>query len=153
MTPSHQENRMIPVATSFPKENTHRVVVFTPDRPTRDSDRLEDIAADALAAAREALLLIRDLPDDVKAPVEELRHRLASEVEEQAMLSDGFRNAAAVLIEAFGAALPDHCPGELPKAVACLRAAHQNASRVTDLLAAERAIGATRRATAPSQAG
>jgi hypothetical protein len=142
---------MIPVPTSFPKENNHRLVVFTPDRPTRDSDRLEDIAADALAAAREALLLIRDLPDDLKAPVEGLRDRLASEVEEQAMLSDGFRNAAGALIEVLGEFLPDDGPGDLTRAVACLRAARQNSSRVTDLLAAERAIRATRSTTAAVQ--
>jgi hypothetical protein len=144
---------MIPVPTSFPRENTHRVVVYTPDRPTRDSDRLEDIAADALAAAREALLLIRDLPEDLKAPVEALQRRLASEVAEQAMLSDGFRSAAAALIEAFGAVFPDDGPGELAKAVACLRAAQQSSLRVIDLLAAERAIGATRRTAATAQAG
>jgi hypothetical protein len=153
MTPSHQENCMIPVPTSFPRENTHRVVVFTPDRPTRDSDRLEDIAADALAAAREALLLIRDLPGDLITPVEGLRLQLASEVEEQAMLSEEFRTVAGALIEALGAVLPDDCPGELAKAVACLRAARQSSSRVSDLLAAERAIGAARKATAPAQAG
>jgi hypothetical protein len=142
---------MIPVPTSFSKENSHRVVLFTPDRPIRDSDRLKDIAADALAAARDALLLIRDLPDEQKTSVEGLRGRLAAEVEEQAMLSDGFRTAAAALIEAFEEV--DDDSGVLLGAVACLRAARQNSLRVSDLLAAERAIGARRRTTAAVQAG
>lgn len=61
--------------TTFPTNNTHRVVLFTPDRKAPDYKRIPELGADALAALRAALRLVsqlspevaRDLSDEIVA--------------------------------------------------------------------------------------
>ncbi|MFC2970150.1 hypothetical protein [Acidimangrovimonas pyrenivorans] len=61
--------------TTFPVNNTHRVLLFSPDQKVPDYKRIPDLGADALAALRAALRLIpemspglaRDLSDEIVA--------------------------------------------------------------------------------------
>lgn len=46
--------------TTFPANNTHRVLLFSPDQKEPDYKRIPDLGADALAALRAALRLIAD---------------------------------------------------------------------------------------------
>lgn len=62
---------------SFPTQNSHRIVLHNVSDEARDFDRVEDILADGLAAARRALA-VHDLPGDYAAIVSRATSALRS---------------------------------------------------------------------------
>lgn len=50
---------------TFPANNTHRVVLFSPDQKVPDYKRIPDLGANALAALRAALRLVPELSPDL----------------------------------------------------------------------------------------
>ncbi len=120
--------------TSFPVQNTHRVVLFSPDRQRTDFKRLQDLGADATGALRSALRLVPDLSSDTArdlwAEIVALQDRLDRR--------DSFSNDALAEMAECLERLRSLDRDEVAEAFADhLRAALTRATRVADLIAAD----------------
>jgi len=133
---------MIPIPTSFPAQNNHRVALFLPEQPRDDFDHLEELTANGLSAARNALRLLQELKfqEDraLYANIAELRETL----EQRRLLNDQFRTIAASLLRGLGLQDSDEGTKETLYEIKCdLKEALNLSHRVSDLLAAERDVG------------
>lgn len=137
---------MTKMPATFPTQNSHRIVVHQSDLRGTDFERVEDLAADAVAAARGAIRDAEDLPYDAFKPVEQALADLASAVERRRVQNDEFRLAAETALQGLARVEPAE-----PDAAAFdrvrrrLRDALNLSHRVADLIAAERDIGWLRR--------
>ncbi len=128
--------------TSFPTQNTHRVVLFQPDAIRPDFERLEDICADAVAAARTAFEATDRLPHPLFKLIERPLATLAEAVSRRRVLSDDYRFALGDMLRALAAAEIGDAEADLHYLLCtALRDALNLSNRVSDLLAAEKDIG------------
>jgi len=133
---------MLPMPTSFPAGNTHRLVHFQGDRTGTDFERVEDLAADAACAAREAVEALQDLPYDQFKPSQSSLARVAEWVRQRHVLSDDFRACCQDLLRDLARIEPDDTTARpIDLATRRLRDALNGSHRVADLLVAERDIG------------
>lgn len=133
---------MLSVPINFPTQNSHRVALFQPDIAHADFDRIEDLTADAIAAARMAQTQLEQLPHAILKPVDGLIRTITSAVEQRSVLNDEFRNAAACIVQHLaGQDCSDEYADDLDLTMRYLRNALNLSHRVQDLLAAEREIG------------
>lgn len=128
--------------SNFPTQNNHRVVLFLPEQSRDDFDHLEELAANGLRAARNALRSLEELKlrEDraLYANIAELRETL----EQRRLLNDQFRTIAASLLRRLGLQDPDEGTTEpLDQIMRDLQEALSLSHRVSDLLAAERDVG------------
>jgi hypothetical protein len=126
----------------IPSDNSHRIVLHQPDRRGTDFERLEDIGADALGAARAALEALAELPYDLFKPLQFHERIMRDAVKHRRMVGQEFRDAVGNLLEA-ASALPE-CEAAhetLDRLNRSLTEALALSHRVADLLAAERDIG------------
>jgi len=136
---------MLPIPTTFPAANTHRVVLFHGDRTGTDFERVEDLAADAACAAREAVEALQDLPYDLFKPIQTNLARVAEWVRQRHVLSDDFRACCQDLLRDLARIEPDDTTARpIDHAMRRLRDALNGSHRVDDLLVAERDIGRAR---------
>jgi hypothetical protein len=84
---------------SIPTQNTHRVVLLLPQLEKSDLDRVEHIAADALAMTRDALLCLSLLPDPILREITTWHCRLAKELEHGRVLGETFRHCAQTILQ------------------------------------------------------
>ncbi|MCA0273077.1 MAG: hypothetical protein LCH69_13590 [Proteobacteria bacterium] len=117
---------------TFPTQNTHRVVLFQPDSIRPDFERLEDICADAIAAARTAFEAMERLPHPLFKRIERPLDALAEAVNRRRVLTEDYRAALADMLRALA---EDEADLRL-----LLRDALNLSNRVADLLAAEKDI-------------
>ncbi|MBB4212837.1 hypothetical protein EV659_1216 [Rhodothalassium salexigens DSM 2132] len=136
---------MLQTPTSIPNGNTHRVIHIQGEGYRADFDRVEDIAADALADARAAIEVLRGLPYDHFKPLQPRLERLADRVARRKALDDEFRTTCETLLRDLARIDPDDTTARsLDHAMRLLREALNTSHRIADLLAAERDIGRTR---------
>jgi hypothetical protein len=133
---------MFPMPTNFPTQNNHRVALFFPEQSRDDFDRLEELTANGLRAARNALRMLQELkPQEdrvLNANIAELRETL----EQRRLLNDQFRAIAASLLRRLGLQDPDEGTTEpLDQIMRDLQEALSLSHRVSDLFAAERDVG------------
>ncbi len=74
--------------TTFPTNNTHRVVLFTPDRKAPDYKRIPELGADALAALRAALRRVPELSPEVARNLSEEIVALQVQLDQRTCLND-----------------------------------------------------------------
>ncbi|PTR11635.1 hypothetical protein [Cereibacter azotoformans] len=135
------------IPTLIPTQNNHRVVHFIGNEPQRDLERLEEIAADGIASARDGLALVPLLPTHLFNPLHDVTHSLLPYVTDRRLLNGRARQQLETFVEAMNRlrlqvneedeALFDEIGRNV---VAALDASN----RVADLLAAEREIGRLR---------
>ncbi len=130
---------MVSIPSVFHTKSTHRIEHFSPDRD-KDFDRLEDVLADALGAARAAVNALDKLPYDDWKPVESWRRDLVKKLDERRILNDDFRHSAQVILRELSKRDSDE-PQSLDYVIRRLRDALNGSLRVADLLAAEEDIG------------
>ena len=142
---------MLPKPTSYPTQNTHRVVLFRQDVPATDFDQLEVLTADALAKARDAIALMRELPWDIAQRCQCDLKCLEKQVERRRVLTDDFRNPLGSMLHSLARAdVPepsdsDAAGNQTPAALhdqvmRALRDALNLSTRVSDLVAAEQEL-------------
>lgn len=128
--------------TSFPTQNSHRIVHFNPDQKPADFYRLEDIGADALAYARDALSLLPGLFTEAHNALAEVTDRLAAHVVKRRVLTEEARLDFAKTVEICTQLLAEYGDDAVVAAVGELMVLALDASnRVSDLLATEASIG------------
>ncbi len=133
---------MIPTPTSFPSGNSHRVALFLPEQPRDDFDRLEELTADGLRAARNALQTLKALPDESGRSLAADLAELTRSLELRRLLNDRFIAAASgVLCHLSQGAFQEATLEQIERAIHDLTEAVDLANRVRDLLAAERDVG------------
>ena len=127
----------------FPTQNRHHLTVEQ-HRHT-DFERIEDIAADAIAALRDALDRLDEL--DVASTLQQrhLRDELRRLLSAGDMLTDASRQHLCELNAALDEHAEDRDPSILERPRDALARALRDADRVADLLAAERHISRSRR--------
>lgn len=132
---------MFPIPTSFPANNSHRVALFLPDQPRDDFNRLEELTADGLHAARCAYLELEDwAPQFESTPAEHVRC-FGEILQKRCLLSDAFFDVACALTDHLSReVLQGTAPEEFGQIYRDLQEALKLANRVLDLLAAERDI-------------
>ena len=140
---------MVPMPTSYPTQNTHRVVVFHPDGGKCDFDRIEDIGADALKTGRLACALIHELQHAVMRPVYSRFTDFKTHLDKRRVLNEDYLNVTGAILKHLEGI--DHSDETLVRTqaesnliiniVAQLQAAVALSNRVLDLLAAERDVG------------
>ncbi|MEC8196781.1 MAG: hypothetical protein VX228_10770, partial [Pseudomonadota bacterium] len=128
--------------THFPNDNSHRVALFLQPTPRDDFDRLEELTANGLQAARKALeglaSLTIQLDRSTAADVTELRQA----VEKRRLLNDRFVDAAhALRTKIADMEHPEDCAEIFDRISQELQQAISLSNRVRDLLAAERDVG------------
>ncbi len=133
---------MIPAPTHFPNDNSHRVALFLQPTDRDDFDRLEELTADGLQAARKALedltSLTMQLDRTATANLTELRQA----VEKRRLLNDRFVDAATDLrTQIGGMEHREDCAEIIERVEQELKQAIALSNRVRDLLAAERDVG------------
>ncbi|NIZ63377.1 hypothetical protein DL239_20645 [Sedimentitalea sp. CY04] len=133
---------MLPIPTNFPTQNNHRVALFFPEQSRDDFDRLEELTANGLRAARSALEGLQDLSIQndrgLFADLIELRATL----ERRRLLNDQFRITAASLLRRLEhIELSDNDTAGLDQIIRDLNDAHNLSHRVCDLLSAEQDVG------------
>lgn len=133
---------MIHMPKTFPKQTSQHIVLFQPDQRSPDSERVEDIAADAIAAARAAAALLEDLPYEIFKPMQAYGEILRQAVERRRILTDDVRLAIEEMLRQLARAEADDPIASLiDRMMRRLRDALEGSHRVADLLAAERDIG------------
>jgi hypothetical protein len=133
---------MTHIPTTFATQNSHRLVVYQPDRRGTDFDRVEDIAADAIAATRAAVAALDDLPYEIFKPFQTHEKILRDAVERRRILTDDIRLVMEEMLRHLARLDPDDATAALlERLVGRLRDALEGSHRVADLLAAERDIG------------
>lgn len=133
---------MIPIPPSFPQNNSHRVALFHEPTPRDDFDRLEELTANGLRAARSALEMITasEVAFDRRraANIAELRQA----VEQRRLLNDRFVETARAIHNDLEQADRSELSGlSVRQVIQDLRDAISLSNRVRDLLAAERDVG------------
>ena len=127
--------------TVFAQSNTHRVVVYQPDRAPPAFDRLEDALADGLRAARQALAI--ELPVEAHRLLEPTAKALRDHIlDKRRLLSQQCRHDLGyyLLLARRWVAAHGTTP-EVDAVMAGLEEAHEASHRVSELLGAERDIG------------
>lgn len=128
--------------TTFPAQNSHRVVQFNGENPKTDFERLEDIAADGLRALRRALDLLPELPTPVFNGLHAETKALRAHIDRRRLLTDQCRlDLEVCLTRIDGMALEDDQAPEIARLAHLLGQALGASHRVADLLAAEKEIG------------
>ncbi|WP_235841955.1 hypothetical protein [Cereibacter johrii] len=84
--------------TMIPTQNNHRVVRFSGDTPPRDFERLEELAADGMAAARAALALMPALPTHLFNGLHSGLEALVPHIERRRLLNDRARLALEICL-------------------------------------------------------
>lgn len=133
---------MIPAPTNFPNDNSHRVALFLQPTERDDFDRLEELTADGLQAARKALEDITNLQVQFDGATISNLAELRQAVEKRRLLNDRFVDAATALRTQL--ADMEHleaCPEVFDRIAQELRQAIALSNRVRDLLSAERDVG------------
>ena len=131
---------MIPEPSSFASGSSHRVALFP--QPTSDFERLEDMLADAISAARDAVQHAALIDYELYKPIQALMKDVEKQVDLGRLLTDDFRRPCGAAWSSLSQSRPsadaaaahEHMTDRLATA---LRLSH----RVNDLLAAERDIG------------
>ena len=128
---------------SFPAQNTHRLVMFHPDLPPRDDfDRLEELTANGLRAARNALQTLKALPHQRDRSLTADLVELTRSLEMRRLLNDCFIDAASgVLCHLSQGSFQEATPEQIERATHDLKEAVDLSNRVRDLLAAEHDVG------------
>ena len=133
------------IPTLFDPKSNHRLVHYFADRPSRDFDRLEDLLADAVAAARDGLKALDSLHQDHAMPIDCARSTLRDAIASQDLLGGAFLWAAKALIDAASElAICEHDAPILARGLQNLEAAARSVQRVEDLIASEREIARAR---------
>lgn len=126
--------------TSIPGTNNHRLVLFSPDQRRPDFERLQDIAADATAALRGSLETVHELImvnyELFERDVEVLRRHC----DQGTTVGEAFCADLDACIERAWRIDARHDPA-LETFLAGLRETRRLARRVSDLIAADKAIG------------
>ena len=127
--------------TAFAQGNTHRVVVYEPDRALPAFERLEDTLADGLHAARRALSI--ELPVEAHRVLEPTARVLRDHIlDKRRLLSQQCRHDLGYYLVLARRWIAAH--GAMPEVdavVAGLEEALEASHRVSELLGAERDIG------------
>jgi len=131
---------MFPTPTTFPTENTHRLVLFLDQKLHGDYERMEDNLADAARHMRRAEEAIAQLPYDAFKPIQSWVRDLGKHVEKRRFLTEDFRHAAQSALRELAKLDPDEAPALIDSDTRHLRDALEASHRVTDLLAAEQEI-------------
>ncbi|EGJ22916.1 hypothetical protein RSWS8N_12540 [Cereibacter sphaeroides WS8N] len=130
--------------TIIPTQNNHRVVHFSGDMPRGDFERLEELAADGVAAAREALALVPLLPTPLFNALQPQLMALFPHVERRRLLGERAREELELFVQEMNRLRPEvsEAHEEAFKEIGRLLLASIDAShRVADLVAAEQQIG------------
>ena len=109
-----------------------------------DFERLEDIGADALLAARNAWDLIGTLPGEIAVELKREIADLRKIVESDAMLTETSRHLLRDLIRRLEDLQEGIEPSLYHPLIDCLRGAVRQSQRVADLITAERHVGRAR---------
>ncbi len=137
---------MIHRPTTFPTGNNHSIAHVLPKK-LRDIDRLEDLLADAIDAAREAVSMLDEIPyDDIK-PVDRWRRKIAIQVEHRRILNEDFAFAVQKLLhhlDSFPPEDPDLDNTPIRSLRRALNRSLYRSQRVADLLAAEDELASQR---------
>jgi len=133
---------MFPMPSNFPTQNNHRVVLFLPEQSRDDFDHLEELTANGLHAARDALQSLQELKLQEDRALYADIAELGETLEQRRLLNDQFRTIAASLLRRLGLQDPDKGTTEpLDQIMRDLQEALSLSHRVSDLLAAERDVG------------
>lgn len=135
-----ERDAMIPIPSNFPQNNSHRVALFHEPAPRDDFDRLEELTANALRAARNACEMIAQVVFDRRqaANIAELRQA----VEQRRLLNDRFVETARAIHNDLEQADRSELIGlSVGQVTQDLRDAISLSNRMRDLLAAERNVG------------
>ncbi|TLP61341.1 hypothetical protein FEE96_13920 [Parasedimentitalea maritima] len=128
--------------TNVPTQNNHRVALFFPEQSRDDFDRLEELTANGLRAARSALEGLQDLSIQNDRGLFADLVKLRTVLERRRLLSDQFRNtAASLLLRLEHIELSDNDTAGLDQIIRDLNDAHNLSHRVCDLLSAEQDVG------------
>ncbi len=127
--------------TVFAQANTHRLVVFQPDRAAPAFERLEDTLADGLCTARRALAV--ELPVEAHRVLEPTARVLRDHIlDKRRLLSQQCRHDLGYyLILARRWVAAHGTTPEVDAVMAGLEEALETSHRVSELLGAERDIG------------
>jgi hypothetical protein len=131
---------MTAMPNTFPTQNSHRSVVYQPDRYT-DFDRMHDLCADAAHAARTALGGMDRLPHEAMRPLQFHRKVLSDALDRGRVLTDSFREASIALLAGIAAFEQGADDRTRSAVLSCLNEALERSHRVGDLLAAEKDQG------------
>ena len=135
---------MFPTPTTFPTNNTHRMVLFLDQQLHGDYERIEDILADAARYTRAAGEAIAQLPYEALKPLQSWARDLDKYSERRRFLTDDYRHAARSALRELARLDPELAPELIDGAMRNLRDALEASHRVTDLLAAEQEIARSR---------
>ena len=132
---------MIPAPTSFSAGTSHRVAHFFPEAAS-DFERVEDLLADALGSAREAVSMGHQLDYECFKPVQRWLEHIQKQIDLGRLLNDDFRRPAGAVVASLRENRPsaEACDAHEAMRDRLVRAV-QLSHRVSDLLAAERDIG------------
>ncbi|SMP37186.1 hypothetical protein [Shimia sagamensis] len=133
---------MLPIPTNIPTQNNHRVALYLPDQSQSDFDRLEDMTADGLAAARRALCAMKHWQNPTNRALLAEVAELTNSVAKRRLLNDRFCDAASAVIAHMSHGCFEAEPGaDAGQITHDLNQALHLSNRVRDLLAAERDVG------------
>ncbi|MCP4826729.1 MAG: hypothetical protein GY892_21825, partial [Shimia sp.] len=133
---------MILAPTNFPNDNSHRVALFLQPTERDDFDRLEELTADGLQAARKALEDITNLQVQFDGATISNLAELRQAVEKRRLLNNRFVDAATALrTQLADMEHLEDCPEVFDRIAQELRQAIALSNRVRDLLSAERDVG------------
>ncbi len=133
---------MIPAPTHFPNDSSHRIAVFLQPTERDDFDRLEELTADGLQAARKALEDITNLQVQFDGATISNLAELRQAVEKRRLLNDRFVDAAnALTTQLADMEHLEDCPEIFDRIAQELGQAIALSNRVRDLLSAERDVG------------
>ncbi|MGP3699708.1 hypothetical protein [Rhodobacter sp. NSM] len=131
------------IPTTIPAQNNHRVIHFSGDAPRPDFERLEELAADGVAAARRAMALVALLPTHLFNPLQEQLKMLSPHIRRRRLLSERAWEELQLFVGELVRLQPQG-PDEGAEPVAeigrLMRDALDASHRVADLVAAEREI-------------
>ena len=130
---------MIP--NHFSAANTHRIVQHTPDQKRPDIERLEDIAADAMAMTREALSLQDGLFTEAFNALHPHTQAIGAHLDRRHMLGEPCRRDLAACIAAADRLTAEYGDDSVLAAfTTMMREALDLLNRVADLIAAEQDV-------------
>lgn len=128
--------------TNFPTQNNYRIVHFNPDQLVVDFNRIEDIGADAIASARQAMTLLPGLYTEAHNRLAEVTDRIAAHVAKRRLLTEEARVDLETAVNTCLALLGENGEDTVVGAIGeHLQEALDASNRVADLLAAEESIG------------
>lgn len=139
------EKEMLRLPSSYQGTNIHRAVLTHETLPGTDYDRLEDLVADAIAAARRAVQVLDSFNEALPRPIMRRVAYLKHCVKHRSVLNDFFRACAATVLERCDSmeALEAEADAR-DQARYQLRKAIELSHRVCDLLAADRELARRR---------